>query len=173
MKRIIRIILKYLLGAEIYARFLGVTIGKNCRIYIKAWGTEPFLIKIGHNVTITSGVRILTHDGTTCLIKNENGDRYQKYAKVNIGDNVFIGINSIIMPGVSIGSNVIIGAGSVVTKSIGSGVLVGGNPAKVICEFSHYEQKVRNGFVNNSELVSCSTYSEKVLLACKLYEERN
>lgn len=63
-----RILIK-LLGKVSYARKLGVKIGENCRIYISYWGTEPELISVGNNVTITSDVTLLTHDGSTCLIK--------------------------------------------------------------------------------------------------------
>ena len=55
---------------------------------------------------------------------------------VAIGDNVWIGTHSLILPGVKIGSNSIIASGSVVTKSVPSGVVVGGNPAKIIKELS-------------------------------------
>jgi maltose O-acetyltransferase len=55
---------------------------------------------------------------------------------VAIGDNVWIGTHSLILPGVEIGSNSIVASGSVVTKSVGSGVVVGGNPARIIKELS-------------------------------------
>ncbi len=51
---------------------------------------------------------------------------------VTIGDSVWIGGNATILPGVTIGDNVVIGAGSVVTRNIPSGVVVGGNPARII-----------------------------------------
>lgn len=85
--------------------------GKNCRIYIKNWGSEPFLVTIGDHVTVTSGVKFITHDGSTCLVKDEYGKRYQRFTPIQVGSHVFIGVNSIIMPGVSIGSNVVISAG--------------------------------------------------------------
>ncbi len=52
--------------------------------------------------------------------------------KVTIGDNVWIGGNACIMPGVTIGNNVVIGAGSVVTKDIPDNVIAAGNPCKII-----------------------------------------
>ena len=82
---------------KIYAKYRGVKMGKGCRIYITKWGAEPFLIKIGDRVTITKGVIILTHDGSSWLIRDHKGRRYL-YRKVIIGNNVFIGVNSIIMP---------------------------------------------------------------------------
>ena len=52
--------------------------------------------------------------------------------KVSIGDNVWIGAGSIILPGVNIGDNVIVAAGTIVAKNIDSNIMVGGNPAKII-----------------------------------------
>lgn len=129
-----------------YARKLGVKIGNDCRIYISAWGTEPSLIEIGDNVTITSEVVLLTHDGASCLVKNNEGKRYYKYGAIKIADNVFIGYRSIIMPGVEIGSNVVIAAGSIVTKNVESNQVVGGNPAKQICAFDDFTKKIKNNF---------------------------
>src|SRR5690606_28341222 len=103
-------------GSVAYARKKGVTMGNNCRIYIRSWGSEPFLVSIGDDVTVTSGVKFITHDGSTCLVKDEQGKRYQRFAPIQVGSHVFIGVNTIVMPGVKIGSNVVIGAGSVVTK---------------------------------------------------------
>ncbi|WP_317168577.1 acyltransferase [Mucilaginibacter agri] len=103
--------------------------------------SEPFLIEIGDKVTITSGVRILTHDGSTWLMNDKKGRRFL-YRSVKIGNNVFIGVNSIIMPGVIIEDDVIVAAGSIVTKSIPGGVIVGGNPAKII---GSYQEYIQNG----------------------------
>jgi len=132
----------YIFGFEKYAKKIGVTIGRNCRIYTTKFGSEPWLIEIGNNVTITSNVVLLTHDGATWLIRDNLGRRYS-YGKIIIKDNVFVGINSIIMPGVTIENNVIIAAGSVVTKSIHYGTVVAGNPAKVIGKYSDYYDKVQ------------------------------
>ena len=67
------------------------------------------------------------------IIENGNSARYLTQCEpVNIGDNVWIGGNSIIFPGVTIGDNVTIGAGSIVTKDIPENVLAFGNPCKII-----------------------------------------
>ncbi len=124
-------------GSVYYARKQGVRIGDNCRIFISDFGSEPFLIEISNNVTITPEVVLLTHNGSTCLAIDEKGRRFD-YKPIKIGNNVFIGMRSIIMPGVIISDNVIVAAGSVVTKSIPRGVIVGGNPAKVIGSFTDY-----------------------------------
>ena len=130
-------------GGSAYARRKGVKVGEGCRIYIAAFGSEPWLVEIGDRVTITSGCRLITHDGSTWLMRDEKGRR-QLYRKVIIGNDVFIGLNSIIMPGVQIGNEVIIAAGSIVTKSVPSGVIIGGNPAKIIGDYHTYKKNVMN-----------------------------
>lgn len=162
----------YVLGAERYARKLGVVIGQDCRIYMSQWGSEPFLVSVGDKVTITSGVKILTHDGSTWLFNDESGVRYQRYAPVKIGSNVFIGVNSIIMPGVTIGDRVVVGAGSVVTKDVPSGVVVAGNPARKILSYDDLYLKVKRNCVSDSELDHVVDYKERVKLAIKLQNDK-
>ena len=120
---------------------MGVKVGKNCRLYSLSFGSEPYLITIGNHVTITDGVKFVTHDGGIWAFRDEEPSA-DVFGKIIICDNVFIGINSIILPGVTIGNNTVIGAGSVVTKSYkGSGVIAG-NPAKHICSFDEYRDKL-------------------------------
>lgn len=163
----------FIFGGVAAARRLGVQVGDGCRIYISSFGTEPFLIKIGNRVTVTSRVRILTHDGSTCLIKDQDGVRYQSYAPVVIGDDVFIGVNSIILPGVTIGSRVVVAAGSVVTKDVADGVVVGGNPARVIGGFDKFEAKIRSLCPSEQELMDCENYEARVRKAVALREAKS
>ena len=95
-----------------------------------------WLIEIGDNVTLAPRVHILCHDAST---KGFLG--YTRIAKVKIGNDVFVGAGSVILPGVSIGSRVIIGAGSVVTHDIPEGSVAAGNPAKVIASLDDYLKK--------------------------------
>ena len=97
-----------------------------------------WLISIGDNVTMAPRVHILCHDAST---KQFLG--YTKIGRVNIGDNVFIGAESVVLPGVSIGNNVIIGANSTVTKSIPDNMVAAGSPAKIICSLEEYLSKNR------------------------------
>ena len=127
----------------------GIEIGDDCEIYPDVnFGSEPFLIEIGNHVRITSGVKITTHDGGLWVLRNKkefkNAD---KFGKVKIGNNVHIGIDSIIMPGVTIGDNVVIGCKSVVTKDIPSNVVAAGVPARVIETIDKYKEKVENKVV--------------------------
>lgn len=66
---------------------------------------------------------------------------FDVFGKVSIGDYVYIGSGSLIMPGVTIGDNVLIAAGSVVTKSVPSGVVVAGNPARIISSIEEYYER--------------------------------
>ena len=149
-------------GSVAYARKKGVKVGENCRIYIKNWGSEPFLVSIGDHVTVTSGVKFITHDGSTCLVKDAHGKRYQRFAPIQIGSHVFIGVNTIIMPGVKIGSNVVIGAGSVVTKNIPDHSVAIGVPAKVVSSFADYKAKIQSTCASDSDLVGITDYHERV-----------
>lgn len=124
--------------------FNGLRIGKGCELYGGvSFGSEPYLIEVGNQVRITSGVKFVTHDGGMWVLRNngllENADLF---GRIKIGNNVHIGINAIIMPGVTIGDNCVIGCGAVVTKSIPSNSIAAGIPAKVIKSLdSYYEDK--------------------------------
>ncbi|WP_215114393.1 DapH/DapD/GlmU-related protein [Exiguobacterium sp. s70] len=127
-----------------------IAIGKNTRILtsISNFGSEPYLVKIGDNCTITSGVKFVTHDASIETALNfrkiprvQGNFKIEKMGAITIGDNCMIGVNSIILPGVTIGDNCVVGAGSVVTTNIPSGSLVAGNPAKVISDIETYSDK--------------------------------
>lgn len=67
--------------------------------------------------------------------------KFDVFGKVVIGNNVYIGNNALIMPGVSIGDNVLVAAGSVVCHSVPSNVVVGGNPARIVSTIEQYKQR--------------------------------
>lgn len=138
--RVIKFLKRKLMNPVKYARKLGVTVGENCEFYSDIlWGSEPYLISIGNNVRITSGCKFITHDGGVWVLRNtyqlNNADIF---GKIEIGNNVHIGCNSIIMPGVKIGDNCIIGCGAVVTKDVASNSIVGGIPARYIKSIDEY-----------------------------------
>ena len=100
---------------------------------------EPYLVTIGNHVMISSGVMFTTHDASASFYIPGASDIF---GRICIGNSVFIGMGSIILPGVSIADNCIIGAGSVVTKSIEiPGSVYAGNPAKYICMIDQLRQK--------------------------------
>lgn len=136
--KLIRILYHYILGDNIKcAQNLGVRIGKKCRILDdpgKVFGSEPWMVTVGDKCELTHGVRIITHEGGLWVARNlckelENADIIKE---VRIGNNVMIGMGSIIMPGVVIEDNVIVGSHSVVTKRLESGYVYAGIPAKKI-----------------------------------------
>lgn len=148
-------------GGDAAARSVGVVVGSGCRIFTGRFGSEPWLITIGDRVTITSGVTILTHDGATWLVRDQKGRRY-RYAPVHIGNDVFIGVNAIVMPGVRIGDRVIVGAGAVVTRSVPSGAVVAGNPARIVGSFQDYAKRALATFPSAAEMKD-GNYREKIL----------
>lgn len=142
----------------------GLTVGENfsmqdqCIIDI----SHCWLINIGDNVTLAPRVYILAHDAST---KRELG--YAKIGRVTIGNNVFIGANSLILPNVTIGDNVIIGAGSVVTKDIPKNSVAIGNPAKVRYYYDEYINKMQKGLSEKPKYDSTYTLRGNITLSKK------
>lgn len=87
-------------------------------------------IYIGHNVLIGPGTKIFTVNHCTNLYLRQNSYLYSR--DILIGNNVFIGGGSIILPGVHIGDNSIVAAGSVVNCDVPENVVVAGNPSKIV-----------------------------------------
>lgn len=126
-----------------YLAAMGVRVGVGCRIYgipEEVFGSEPYLCRLGDHVSITSGVRFISHDGGVWVFREEYPD-LDLFGPITVGNNVFIGNNAIIMPGVTIGDNVVIGAGSVVTRSIPNDSIVAGVPARVLRCLDDYKAK--------------------------------
>lgn len=91
---------------------------------------------------ITTGVKFLTHDGGTLVFRHIVPD-LEITKPITIGDNVYIGNNTIILPGVTIGNNVIVGAGTVITKDIPNNSVVVGVPGRVIKSADDYFEKIK------------------------------
>lgn len=122
------------------------SMGENCYYHTRDIPSEPYLLSIHNNVRIAANVRIITHDTISGVINKmdkymDNGRMKYFIGNVEIFDNVMIGANSTILYDTKIGPNAIVAAGSVVTKDVPEGVVVGGNPAKVICTFDEFVQK--------------------------------
>ena len=135
-------------------------IGDNCLYQPYYIPMDPKLLKINNNVYIAANVRFITHDASRNMLKN----KYKKEYSMDLGcievmDNVFIGLGSIILPNVKTNKNCIIAAGSVVTKSVPENSVVAGNPARIIGTFDEFDQKKlkmtkENGILSYDELVS-------------------
>ena len=102
----------------------GSGLGVNCSVH------GP--LEIGNKVMMGPDVVILTHTHNIDRTDIPMGDQGSRVAKVTIGNDVWIGMRSIIMPGVKIGNGAVIGAGAVVTKDVPDYAIVGGVPAKII-----------------------------------------
>jgi acetyltransferase-like isoleucine patch superfamily enzyme len=126
-------ILKFGKGTSIYdsAHVFGdVSVGENTWI-------GPFTVldgvgglSIGSNCSISAGVQIYSHDTANWAVSG--GVASYEYSPVFIGDNCYIGPQTVITKGVTIGSGSIIGAGSIVLESIPPGSKAVGSPCKVI-----------------------------------------
>lgn len=123
-----------------HARLIGVNLGSNCLIYRSMeWPSEPYLVTIGNNVQLTRGVTIHTHGGGN-VIRRKVPD-FDAFGKVVIKDWAYIGSHAQIMPGVTIGEGAMVAAGSIVTKSVPDGMVVGGNPARLLCSVDEYFER--------------------------------
>lgn len=129
---------------QLYA--LGLTAGKRFNPQ-QGFYLDPshcWLITIGDNVTFGPHVTVLAHDASM-----HGALGYTRIAPVTIGNRVFIGADTTVLPGVTIGDDAIIGAGSVVTKSIPTGEVWAGNPARKIANTADFLEKHRNHMKNS------------------------
>ena len=130
----------------------GLKIGKNVSFETgcKIDPSFPWHVEIGNNVIFAPKVHIVAHDTSTYMLMG-----YVRVANVKIGNNVFIGIGTIILPGTTIGDNVVIGAGSVIKGNIPDNSVAVGVPARVICPLDEYLEKEKNN--KNAE----NTFSDR------------
>ena len=130
-----------------YARKRGCKIGDGTRFL----GTKKLdlgaapMIEIGENCTITDRVRLVAHTSDAPTLKErygeENAPSHGSISPITVGDGVFIGENSIVLPNVTIGDYCIIGAGSVVVDDIPSESVAAGNPCRVIMDLDEYRER--------------------------------
>lgn len=125
---------------EVYKK-MGLKVGKDFNMEGGCFIDESHIwhIEIGDSVTLAPRVQIFAHDASTKIHLD-----YTRIGKIKIGNRVFIGANTIILPGVTIGDDVIIGASSVVSRDIPSGHVAAGAPAKCICTTENYLLRKRN-----------------------------
>lgn len=142
---------------------MGMKVGKNFK---RLHGTilDPghcWLIEIGDDVTMAPRVHVLCHDASTKTFLN-----YTKIGRVTIGNRVFIGAESVVLPGVTIGDDVVIGANSTVTHDIPANSVAVGSPARVICSLDEYLDK-------ETKRMKCSpVYDESYVLGNITKEKR-
>jgi len=148
-------------------RRMGMEIGDNCyidrHIFIPS---EPYLIKVGNNVGITSGVHLHTHGGARVLY--DKVPDYDAFGKITIEDLAYIGSGAQIMPGVTIGEGSLVAAGAIVTKSVPKHTVVAGNPARIVCTVDEFcERNLK--FNTHSRGMA---YAKKKKLLLSLPEDR-
>ncbi|WP_305069442.1 DapH/DapD/GlmU-related protein [Micromonospora sp. WP24] len=130
---------------EGFARSIGVNLNGRVRFYgidRAMFGSEPWLVTLGDNVYLTAGVQFVTHDGGTLILRKEQPD-LEWTAPIVIGNDVYIGIRSVILPGVTIGNRCVIGAGSVVARDIPDNTVAAGVPARPIRSTDDYLERLR------------------------------
>ncbi len=116
-----------------------VFFGDNVYVNFNATLVDDANIYIGNDVMIAPNVTIAT--GTHPVDPELRREALQYNLEVHVGNNVWIGANTVILPGVSVGDNTVIGAGSVVTKDVPANVVAFGNPCKVQREISEHDKK--------------------------------
>jgi acetyltransferase-like isoleucine patch superfamily enzyme len=118
----------------LYRTLLGMKVGKQTSFALMAMPDVMFpeKISVGSNCIIGYNTTILTHE----YLINE-----YRLGEVRIGDEVLIGANSTILPGVTIGDGAIVSAGTLVHKDVPAGAFVGGNPMRIIYTKEEREQR--------------------------------
>lgn len=157
---------RYVVSPEMYARHIGVKIGKNCFISTREWGNEPYLITIGNHVQLTRCVSVHTHGGGNS-IRRKHPD-FDIFGKVEIEDWAYVGAYAQIMPGVTIGEGALVAAGSIVTKSVAPHTVVAGNPARFICTTEEFYEKNKNLNVSTKGM----SFEEKKMVLLKLSDDK-
>ncbi|CAI3312099.1 chorismate mutase [Enterococcus cecorum] len=142
-----------------------ISVGENFYANFNAVLLDICPITIGDNCMLAPNVQLYTAYHPLDPIERNSG--YENGAPITIGDNVWIGGNSVILPGVTLGDNVVVGSGSVVTKSFPDNVVIAGNPAKILKEIP---KKVEESAENLESLRKTIDQIDRQIV--KLLEER-
>ena len=136
-----------------YLKKKGVQIGNGCVFRPQSTLidlTRPSLVTIGDNCYFNENFTLLTHDWVTRIFIYSEREFIPSSGRVIIGNNVSTGLNVMILKGVEIGDNVFIGANSVVTNDIPANSIAVGAPARVICSLDAYYEKRKKDCINEA-----------------------
>ena len=117
------------------------SMGKGCSIQVGTRFLDPAYVRLGNNVHFAD-CTLIGHDGAVAMLSDGLGIQVDAVGKIDIRDNVFVGYQAILLPGVTVGPNAIVASGAVVSKDVPPGTVVGGIPAKVIGTFDDYVRKL-------------------------------
>lgn len=133
------------------------------------FGSEPYLISIGDDTTISFDCAFVTHDAATRVIRHlpDGNPETGYFGPIVIGKNCFIGCRTTILANVHIGDNTVIGACSLVNGDIPSGVVAAGVPCKILCTLDEYREKHKEDFKYMNSL----PYKEKKEYLLNLFKQ--
>lgn len=134
----------------------------------QTFGSEPYLVDIGDHVTISQGVRFITHDGGLRVIRDEHPGAYY-YAPIRVGARAFIGAHAILLPGATVGECTVVGAGAVVAGDLPAGYVCAGVPARPLKTVEQYAYSRRADWVDTSHL---SEADKRTLLEMRVLGRR-
>jgi acetyltransferase-like isoleucine patch superfamily enzyme len=121
-----------------YYRSMGVVIGEGSFVSLGSWiDVRRGKVIIGKRCVITNGCKILSHDMTAGRLNPGASGAMTTF----IGDDVFIGMNAVVLPGVTIGNNCIIGAGTIVSKDVPSDCVVVGAGFRIVRKYDVLSKK--------------------------------
>lgn len=132
------------------ARRLGVKVGDDCRLINVTFSSEPYLVTIGNHVSATE-VHFETHDGGVWIFRDKH-PTWDVIKKITVGNNVFLGKGTMVLPGSIIGDNVVVGAGAVVSGVLVSGFVYAGIPARKIKSIDSYYEKLSNEYIETKHM---------------------
>ena len=116
--------------------------GENCSIQTNVHIADPSYVRMGNNVRL-SGCTLFGHDGSINMINRAYGLKLDRVGKIELLDNVYIGHQAIVLPGVTIGPNAIVASGAVVSKDVPENVVYGGVPARRICSLDEHVARMK------------------------------
>ena len=120
------------------ARRMGMKVGDRCRLYSLSVAAEPELVELGNGVIVSGDVMFVTHDGAIFTALDRFPDVNGHYGRIRIGDDCFLGMRAIVMPGVELGANCVVAAGAVVMDSFPPNSVIAGNPATYVAPTAMY-----------------------------------